>query len=108
MRTLDCQEVAIVSGGVIPAAVVGVIKVGGAVLSGLATVAGTVYATKKAIETAEDLCKSGSETTIRMPQVQISCTAVQKPTPPASSPQQRIIGEDDLLKARLPNGATGF
>ena len=101
MRTLGVHELDMVSGGFGPA-VIGVIKVGGAVVSGLATLAGMVYLGKKAIETGAELCKEGSDVTVRTPKADISCTGVQRPTAPASSPASGGLNSDDFLKARMP------
>lgn len=106
MRTLEVQELDMVSGGAVQLAVIGAIKVGGAIATGLATLAGVVYLGKKAIEESSELCNSGSNVTMRTPKVEISCTAVQRPSSPSSSPTKSAFGSDDLLRARMPYEGT--
>jgi lactobin A/cerein 7B family class IIb bacteriocin len=96
MRTLGAQELGMVSGGVLPVAVIGAMKVGGGIATGLATLGGLVYLAKSGLETGAELCKSGANVSIRTPKLDISCTAPQRPARSASSPKSAVF-EDPLL-----------
>ena len=96
MRTLGVQELDMVAGGVVPVAVIGAMKVGGGIASGLATLGGLIYLAKTSLDTGADLCKSGANVSIRTPKLDISCSAPQRPARSASSPKSAVF-EDSLL-----------
>jgi hypothetical protein len=101
MRTLGVQELDMVSGGVLPVAVIGAMKVGGGIATGLATLGGLVYLAKSGLDTGAELCKSGANVSIRTPKLDISCTAPQRPARSASSPKSSVF-EDPLLMVTTP------
>ncbi|MFM7705077.1 MAG: hypothetical protein ACKO6D_09240 [Rubrivivax sp.] len=107
MRALEVHELDAVSGGMLPAVGVVAFKVGGAVITGLAAITAAVYLGKRAIETAEDLCRAGSNASVRTPQADITCTAVPRPAQPASGPQPLQLEPSGMMKARMPENGLG-
>ncbi len=99
MRTLTVNEAQEVGGGVVFALPVVKVAAGAVIAGGLIL---AKYLTEaEALKTAADLCREGSDASVKTKEVALTCTA-KKPQAPSKAGGQNAWGTDDLLRARLP------
>ena len=109
MRTLETNEVELVAGGVLPAAIVPLIKAAGPVVATVATAATTIVggmtvasSIERAIDKATEACKEGSEASVQSLVVDMSCSPKKEPKPAERQGTSQRTPPSGMLKAMMP------
>jgi|688.fasta_scaffold529886_2 hypothetical protein len=107
MRTLALNEIEQVGGGVLPFAVVPLIKAAAPIVATVVTAATTIIggmavasSINRAIDKAAEACKDGSEATVKSPIVEMSCSPKADVQPASRHPQR--TPPPGVLQAMMP------
>lgn len=103
MRELMAEEVHRVGGGAVFA--LPVVKVAATALIAGGIVVAKYLTDRDALKTASDLCKDGSDASVKTKDVAMSCKGKAPQTPPRGAPSN-AFDPDGLLRARLPYEGT--
>ena len=99
MRALTVDEANQVGGGIVFTAPL--FKVAAATVIAGGVILAKYLTEVEALKTAADLCRDGSDASVKTKEVSLSCTG-KKPEAPSKSGGQNAWGTDELLRARLP------
>jgi hypothetical protein len=75
MRTLELNEIEQVAGGLLPVALVPLIKAAAPVVATVVTAVVAASVVRDALEEAAKLCSEGADVTVKSPVVELSCSA---------------------------------
>jgi hypothetical protein len=103
MRELVAEEVHHVGGGAVFA--LPLIKVAATTLIAGGIIVAKYLTDREAMKTASELCKDGSDASVKTKDVAVSCKGKAPQTPPKSEPSN-VFDPDSLLKARMPYEGT--
>lgn len=114
MRTLELNETEMVAGGILPAALVPLIKAAAPIVASIATgvvgVMSAKYAASvisDAIDKAADACNQGADVTVKSPAVDMSCSGKKDSGSAPKKSAQQLGQSSGMLKIMFPEYLDG-
>jgi hypothetical protein len=102
MRTLELNEIEQVAGGLLPVALVPLIKAAAPVVATVVTAVVAASVVRDALEEAAKLCSEGADVTVKPPVVELSCSAKKDGQGTQGQGPRKTTPPPGMLKAMLP------